>query len=46
MDSAGGQRSGVDADELQTTNVMLRSNIDGIADPVDAKDAAGRIPPP
>jgi hypothetical protein len=30
----GGHRSGMDAGELETTNAMLRSVIDGIADPV------------
>jgi PAS domain S-box-containing protein len=42
VNGAGGQRSGVDADQLETTNAMLRSVIDGIADPVYAKDAGGR----
>jgi signal transduction histidine kinase len=38
----GGHRPGVDVGELATTNAMLRSVIDGIADPVYAKDADGR----
>jgi PAS domain S-box-containing protein len=42
VDGTGGQRSGVGAGELETTNAMLRSVIDGIADPVYAKDADGR----
>jgi PAS domain S-box-containing protein len=42
VDGTGGQRSGVGAGGLDTTNAMLRSVIDGIADPVDAKDAEGR----
>jgi PAS domain S-box-containing protein len=42
VDGTGGQRSGVGAGELETTNAMLRSVIDGIADPVYAKDAEGR----
>jgi hypothetical protein len=29
----GGHRSAMDAGELETTNAMLRSVIDGIADP-------------
>jgi hypothetical protein len=41
VDGTGGQRSGVGAGELETTNAMLRSVIDGIADPVHAKDAEG-----
>jgi PAS domain-containing protein len=32
----------MDAGELETTNAMLRSVIDGIADPAYAKDADGR----
>ena len=42
VDGTGGQRSGVGAGALDTTNAMLRSLIDGIADPVYAKDAEGR----
>ena len=42
VDGTGGQRSGVGAGGLDTTNAMLRSVIDGIADPVYAKDAEGR----
>jgi PAS fold/Histidine kinase-, DNA gyrase B-, and HSP90-like ATPase len=42
VDGTGGQRSGVGAGELETINAMLRSVIDGIADPVYAKDAEGR----
>ena len=42
VDGTGGQRSGVGAGGLETTNAMLRSVIDGIADPVYAKDAEGR----
>jgi signal transduction histidine kinase len=43
VDGTGGQRSGVGAGGLDTTNAMLRSVIDGIADLVYAKDAEGRI---
>ena len=42
VDGTGGQRSGVGAGRLDTTNAMLRSLIDGIAEPVYAKDAEGR----
>jgi signal transduction histidine kinase len=38
----GGQLSGMGAGELETTNAMLRSVIDGIADPIYVKDAEGR----
>ena len=42
VEGTGGQRSGVGAGGLDTTNAMLRSVIDGIADLVYAKDAEGR----
>ena len=42
VEGTGGQRSSAGAGELKTTNAMLRSVIDGIADPVFAKDAEGR----
>jgi hypothetical protein len=42
VEGTGGQRSGVGAGELETTNAMLRSVIDGIADPVHAKSAEVR----
>lgn len=42
VDGMGGQVSGMGAGELETTNAMLRAVIDGIADPVYAKDAEGR----
>ena len=42
VEGTGGQRSGVGAGERETTNAMLRSVIDGIADLVYAKDAEGR----
>jgi hypothetical protein len=36
VEGTGGQRSSAGAGELETTNAMLRSVIDGIADPVFA----------
>jgi PAS domain S-box-containing protein len=42
VEGTGGQLSGVGADGLETTNAMLRSVIDGIADPIYVKDAEGR----
>jgi signal transduction histidine kinase len=42
VDGMGGQVPGVGAGELETTNATLRAVIDGIADPVYAKDAEGR----
>ncbi len=42
VDDTGGQGSGVGPGELETTNALLRSVIEGLADPVYAKDAEGR----
>ncbi len=42
VEGTGGQLSGMGAGELETTNAMLRSVIDGIADPIYVKDAEGR----
>lgn len=43
VEGTGGRLSGMGAGELETTNAMLRSVIDGIADPIYVKDADGRV---
>jgi Histidine kinase len=42
VDGVGGQRSGVGAERPGTADAILRSAIDGISDPVYAKDTEGR----